>query len=424
MNEAFLHFIWKNQLFPTTALVTSEGERIDVRHPGIHNRDAGPDFFDARVRIGQTLWAGNVEIHYAASEWYNHGHDGDPNYANVILHVVVNNDRLVMLGRSPVPTMTLQIDEELLVRYQNLMNSGDWIACQGVVRNFEPYRLKFFLSRLMVERLQHKTDSIKKALNDTCSDWSESFYRIMARAFGFRVNSEPMEQLARALPQKILAHHQSSLMQIEALLFGQAGFLGEELFGDAYYLRLRDEYRFLAGKYNLKPLPKHRWKFLRMRPVNFPTIRLAQFAQLIFQSKGLFSATLEAANIADLSSLYSVSVSDYWETHYDFNKPSPKKSKRLGKVAFESIVINVVVPFYFQFGESQNKLSLKEKALSLLEQLPPEDNTIIRHWSAAGIVADTAHETQALMYLKSNYCDRHRCLDCQVGHNLIVHEQI
>ena len=288
----------------------------------------------------------------------------------------------------------------------------------------DPFRIKFFLNGVVVERLKQKIDAISNVLSGTKDDWGETFYCMLARNFGLRENALPFEMVARSLPQSLLARHHDSLFQIEALFFGQAGLLGEELFGDEYYLELRKEYRFLAVKYNLKPIAGHMWKFMRMHPGNFPTIRLAQFAALIHSSKGLFSAVIEANNLEDLQKLFMVKASDYWDSHYNFNKPSVNRKKVFGNQIFSLIVINVVVPFYFLFGESQNKLILKDRALEILEQMPAENNSAMNRWAGAGVVAANALESQALLQLQHNYCEPRKCLDCTIGHKIILHEPV
>ena len=276
----------------------------------------------------------------------------------------------------------------------------------------------------MIERLKQKIETISNVLSETKEDWGETFYCMLARSFGLKENALPFEMVARSLPQSVLARHHDSLFQIEALLFGQAGLLGEELFGDAYYLELRKEYRFLAMKYGLKPIAGHLWKFMRMHPGNFPTIRLAQFAMLIYRSKGLFSTIIEANNLEDLKRLFTVTASEYWDNHYSFNKPSVNRKKVFGDQFFNLIVINVVVPFYFLFGDNQNKLILKDRALDILEQMPAENNSAINRWAEAGIVAANALESQSLLQLQRNYCEPRKCLDCTIGHKIILHEPV
>jgi len=425
MREDFLHFIWKHKLFQSDSLFTEEGESVQIVNPGRHNTNAGPDFFDARIRIGDTLWAGNIEIHQRASDWNKHGHQNDPVYRNTILHVVSVSDIQVFndLG-SCVPVLVIRWPHWIEDNYEMLIKSQDWIGCASMLYQVDPFRIKFFLNGIVIERLKQKIETISKVLTETKDDWGETFYCMLARNFGLKENALPFEMVARSLPQSVLARHHDSLFQIEALLFGQAGLLGEELFGDEYYLELRKEYRFLAVKYGLKPIEGHLWKFMRMHPGNFPTIRLAQFAMLIHHSKGLFSAVIEANNLEDLQQLFMVKASDYWDNHYSFNKPSVNRKKVFGDQIFSLIVINVVVPFYFLYGESQNKLFLKDRALDILEQMPAENNSAISRWAGAGILAANALESQALLQLQRNYCEPRKCLNCTIGHKIIVHEPV
>jgi len=425
MKEEFLHFIWKHKLYQHDSLFTNEGEPLQILHPGQHNTHAGPDFFDARIRIGETLWAGNIEIHPRASDWNKHGHQNDPAYRNTILHVVGVDDVPVFndLG-SKVPLLVITWPEWIENNYETLIKSHDWIGCASMLYQVDPFRIKFFLNGVVVERLKQKIDAISNVLSGTKDDWGETFYCMLARNFGLRENALPFEMVARSLPQSLLARHHDSLFQIEALFFGQAGLLGEELFGDEYYLELRKEYRFLAVKYNLKPIAGHMWKFMRMHPGNFPTIRLAQFAAMVYQSRGLFTAVIEANNLMDLKQLFTVTASEYWDSHYNFNKPSVSRKKTFGVQIFNLVIINVVVPFYFLYGESQNKLLLKDRALEILGQMPAEINSAMKRWAVAGIVAANALESQALLQLQRNYCEPKRCLECTIGHKIILHEPI
>ena len=425
MKEEFLHFIWKNKLFQSDSLWTNDGEPIEILNPGRHNTNAGPDFFDARIRIGETLWAGNVEIHIRSSDWEKHGHQKDPVYRNTILHVVAMDDVLVYNDSgSAIPALVLKWPEWIARNYEMLIKSNDWIGCASLLYQVDPFRIRFFLNGVVIERLKQKIDAISKILKETNENWSETFYSMMARGFGLRENALPFEMLARSLPQSVLAHHHDSLFQLEALLFGQAGLLGDELFGDDYYLELRKEYRFLALKYGLKPIEGHLWKFMRMHPGNFPTIRIAQFAALIHHSQGLFTLVTEANNLDELKQLFRLTASGYWDNHYSFNKSSVTRKKVFGDQIFTLMVINVVVPFYFLFGDNQNKLILKDRALEILEQLPAESNRLISRWAQAGIVAENALESQALLQLQHHYCEQRRCLDCTIGHKIIVHEPI
>jgi len=425
VKEEFLHFIWENKLFHADSLLTEDGEPLRIVSPGRHNTHAGPDFFDARIQIAETLWAGNVEIHVKASEWIRHNHQTDPAYRNTILHVVAMSDMEVFndMG-SKIPALVIKWPDWITRNYEMLVRSHDWIACASFLYQVDPFKIKFFLNGIVIERLTQKIDAIGKLLSETREDWGETFYCMLARSFGLRENALPFEMLARSLPQSILAHHHDSLFQIEALLFGQAGLLGDELFGDDYYLDLRKEYRFLAMKYGLKPIAGHLWKFMRMHPGNFPTIRIAQFAVLIHHSRGLFSAITEASNLEEIRQLFSLTASEYWNNHYTFNKLSVYRPKMFGDEIFRLVVINVVVPFYFLFGDNQNKLTLKDRALEILEQLPAENNRLIERWAEAGITAENALESQALLQLQHNYCEQKRCLCCTIGHKIIVHEPV
>lgn len=420
MREEFLHFIWKYKLYNQNSLFTTEGEKIEIINPGQYNTNAGPDFFDARVKIDNTLWAGNVEIHFRSSDWNKHGHQEDQSYRNTILHVVEIDDSPI---NNNIPIFILRWPVWLESNYEFLVKSNDWVGCASRLFQIDPFRIKFYLNGLVIERLKQKIESIGEILKETNQDWSETFYRILCQNFGLKENEVPFGMLARSLPQNILAKHHDSLFQIEALLFGQAGLLGEELFADEYYLNLRSEYRFLAEKYGLHPIAGYLWKFMRMHPGNFPTLRIAQIAQLIFKSHNLFSAVLETKTLLKLQKLFELKASEYWDTHYSFNKVSPKKSKSMGKEKFNLVLINVIAPFYFLYGENRNIDNLKDRAIEILEQLPPEDNFLVRRWEQSGITAENALESQALLQLLKKYCEPRKCLDCMIGHKIISHEQ-
>ncbi len=429
MKEDFLHFIWNYKLYIQDSLVTTEGDPVEVISPGRHNTHAGPDFFDARIKIGPTLWAGNVEVHLKSSDWNRHGHQKDSSYRNTILHIVAEHDITVYNDTgSAVPSLLIKWPDRIEKNWISLMESHDWARCASQLYKVDPFRIKFFLNGIVIERLKQKVEMIREGLAETKDDWAETFYRILARYFGLKENSVPFEMLARSLPQSILARHHDSLLQIEALIFGQSGLLGDDpdsyRDADNYYLELRKEYRFLAVKYGLKPIPSHLWKFMRMYPANFPSIRLAQFAKLIHQSHNLFSAVTEAKNLQELRTLFSICASEYWDAHYSFNKDSVNRKKIFGVQIFNLILINVIVPFYFCYGETQNRMSLKDHALEILEQLAPENNSIIKRWATAGIPASNALESQALLHLHNFYCEPGKCLECTIGHKIILHEHV
>lgn len=422
MKEDFLHFVWKHKLFLQDHLFTAEGEEVEVINPGSLNDHDGPDFFDARIRIGSTLWAGNVELHFRASDWNKHNHHKDASYRNTILHVVLEDDVSVKndIG-AIIPSMKITWPHWIEANYTALIKNRDWVNCASYLYRVDPFKIRFFLNSILIERLEDKIEVIDRTLKTAKEDWNEVFYWFMARSFGFGENNDPFERVARSLPQSVLARHLDSLFQIEALLFGQSGLLNTELFGDDYYLDLKKEYQFLAAKYGLTPIEGHLWKFMRMHPVNFPTVRLSQFAALIHRSRGLFSCVLDKKNLGDLQDLFVINASEYWDTHYTFNKESVKKKKIFGDQAFRLILINVVVPFLFLYGNRNNKSYLKDRALEMLEQLPPENNRVIRRWEVAGIAAANALESQALLHLQQNYCLPVRCLECSIGHRIILH---
>ncbi|HAH23147.1 MAG TPA: DUF2851 domain-containing protein [Prolixibacteraceae bacterium] len=421
MKEDFLQFIWKHGLYLKDKLETTDGEALEIISAGQSNQDSGPDFFNARVRMGQTSWAGNIEIHQKSSHWYQHRHDSDAAYDNVILHVVEVHDKTVQVKNHQLPTLVLGYRDEILNNYENLLKSKHWIACQERLAEVDPFILRFWFSSLMIERLESKTGEIVKLLDQNKNNWNETFYQLLARNFGMKTNALPFELLAKSLPLNILSKHKNDLFQTEALLFGQSGLLNETLLGDDYFLSLRKEYSFMYKKYGLSGIESHLWKFMRLRPINFPTVRIAQLAQLIHHSSALFSQILETEDIDELRKLFKVTASGYWDTHYRFNKPSEEnRPKVLGETAFNNLVINTIVPLLFVYGDQHMDQGMKDRALLLLEKLEAEENQIIRKWREAGIESRTAFETQALLQLKNNYCDQKRCLNCQLGAKIIT----
>jgi hypothetical protein len=419
--EEFLQYIWENRLFYTDDLTTTSGEPVEVIKPGQRNRDSGPDFFNAKIKIGETVWAGNVEIHKKSSDWQKHNHQNDMAYDSVILHVVETDDLPVKRANNkPIPTLLLRYPEQLQINYQSLLDAQTWIACQNQFHKVDPVVLQLGFNRLMIERLEDKTGEIIKRLEQNNNDWNETFYQVLAKMFGFKVNAVPFELLAKSLPLKILAKHKNSLLQFEALLFGNSGLLNNQLLGDSYFLQLRNEYSFLYKKYKLKGVESHLWKFMRLRPGNFPTIRISQLAALIYRSHGLFSKIIEIDKIDELKKLFDVTASEYWNSHYNFNKLSKRNSeKTLGETSVNTLIINVVVPFLFVYGEKQNHENLKNRALEFLEQLPPEQNSVITNWKKLGIETRSAFETQSLLQLKNIYCKKKKCLNCQIGVKIV-----
>lgn len=421
MPEEFLQYVWENRLFYTDGLKTVEQEAVEIIQVGKRNRNSGPDFLNAKIKIDSTIWVGNVEIHKKASDWYSHNHHTDEAYNNVILHVVEHFDQEIFRSNGgPIPVLELKYPEHLKQNYLKLLEAQTWIPCQNQLFRIDPIILQLGFNRLMIERLEHKTSEIMDRLEQNKMDWNETFYQFLARMFGFKVNALPFEMLAKSLPLQVLAKHKNSLFQIEALLFGNSGLLNEQLIGDDYFLKLREEYSFLYKKYGLKGIEGHLWKFMRLRPVNFSTIRISQFARLVYQSNGLFSQLLEIENLEDIKKLFRVEASEYWNSHYSFNKTTvANKVKEIGESSVNSLIINVVVPFLFVYGEKMNKENLKNRALLFLENLPAEENSIVKNWENLGVSSRSAFESQALLLLKNEYCDRKKCLNCQIGVKLV-----
>ena len=424
MREDFLHYLWRMKRLRLDQLQTTQGESIQILHFGRHNTHAGPDFTEARIKIADTLWVGNVEMHLKSSEWLAHRHQEDKAYDTVILHVVLEEDQIIFRNNGErIPCIELQkrIPPKISKNYQQLLHNVYWIPCQHHFAEVREMTKNLWLDRLLVERLEQKTLSIQERLQHNTNSWEDTFYQVLARNFGLKVNTDPFELLALQTPHKLYAKHKNNLFQIEALLFGQSGLLDED-FEDAYPNALKKEYLFLKGKYQLSPIKKESWRFLRMRPANFPTIRIAQFATLTFQSLHLFSKMLEVKTIKDIEELLTVEISEYWHTHYVFDKPSKKRIKTLGTNTIHLLVMNAIVPCLFLYGTQKDAEEYKDKALALLEELPAEKNAIISQWERLGMRPNSAYQTQALLQLKKEYCTKQRCLECAVGNRILASE--
>jgi len=421
--EDFLHYVWKFRLFDRIDLCTTDGEGLEIFSAGLPNTDSGPDFQNARIKIGDTVWAGNVEVHISSSDWRKHNHTTDTAYNNVILHLVYRDDEPLSLpdGRK-IPTLELQnrIPDELYVKYQSLIFGNQTIIpCEASIGSVDGLTLQNWFTRVLVERLEKKSAMVIDALNKNRGDWEETFYQFLAANFGFKTNALPFELLAKSLPQITLAKHKNNPMQIEALIFGQAGFLTGEV-KDAYPRKLKQEYEFLQKKYNLKPVENHLWKFMRMRPQNFPTIRLAQFAALIVRSNHLFSKVLEIKDVKLLRELFTgIKVNEYWENHYRFDVESVHAEKNIGQTSVDVLLLNTLALFLFSYGKHNQQQHFINRSLQLLEHLPNENNKIVEDFSNLGVKIKTAFESQALLELKNNYCDYKKCLHCCVGNKIL-----
>jgi hypothetical protein len=424
MKEEFLHYVWKYRLYNSDELTDTQGNRIEVLAPGEYNRDSGPDFFNARLRIGDTIWAGNIEIHIKSSDWFRHGHHNDPVYNNVILHVVAEEDTpAITQSGHTLPGVLLQISTGVYDKYLEYSNNPMVIACQADINQLDQSFISHWLNYLVVERLQEKTGAIGDILTETGHDWEETMYRLMARYFGARVNTDNFERLARLLPLRLIRKHADNRLQVEALLYGMAGMLGGDLFRDAvgepYFSALSREFRVLSRKYSLVPMHGWLWKFHRLRPAGFPTIRLSQLAALMSRGRPLFSEITEIKPVDRLMELLDEPASDYWRTHYTFGIESVQRTGHQGEASINIVIINVVVPMLFVYGKHRDSNLHCERALDILEELKPEKNRITEEWERIGIRPSSALESQALNTLLNAYCRHRRCLECRLGQKLI-----
>lgn len=416
MNEHLLQFIWQQLYFSKEELYTVQNEPLQIIYQGSRNSNQGPDFLEAKISIADVTWVGTIELHIKSSDWIKHGHTGDVHYNNVILHVVYEHD-VATDHNLPVLELKNRISNNLLRYYKQLMEQNSFVPCSHQLQNVNELVWQSWKERMIAERLQQKSDRIQQLLQQSNRHWEETFWQLLARNFGTPLNADAFEGIAKSLPVTLLAKHKNQIHQLEALLLGQAGLL-EPGFTEDYPVLLQKEYRFLQSKHQLKPIPQL-LHFLRMRPSNFPTIRLAQLAMLIHQSSHLFSKVIEADNILQLRTMFQVTANDYWHYHYSFNEQSPFRKKQVGDVMINNLLINTVIPLLFVYAQEQHNLALKEKAIQWLQQLPKEKNNITAGWEAAGVQHQSAFDSQALLYLKKEYCQTKRCLQCAIGNNLL-----
>ncbi|RYZ29474.1 MAG: DUF2851 family protein [Chitinophagaceae bacterium] len=415
MTEKLLQFIWQFGYYNNGNLATTDGESLTVVFPGSLNKNQGPDFINARIKIGSTTLAGAIELHTKTSEWKKHKHDADENYRNVMLHVVYEHDEKV--NDVPVLELSPRISKLLLERYAYLMENAAFIPCSTSIHQINQLVLSSWKERLLIERLKRKSATILQLLEQSNHHWEETFWWLLGRNFGSKINNETFEAIARSIPVTILAKHKSSIHQIEALLFGQANLLNED-FDDEYPKLLQREYRFLQKKYGLQPVQMP-VLFLRMRPGNFPTVRLAQLAMLVSQTSHLFSKILELENLVDLKNLFAVTANDFWHYHYTFRQASTFKKKTLGADTINNLIINTLIPVLFSYAIYHKEDRYKEKALRWLEEVPAENNSITTGFVKAGIQNNSAYDSQSLIELKNEYCNQKKCLECTVGNNLL-----
>ena len=420
--ERILQYVWKHKLYPEDGMATVEGEPVFIIDTGVANSDAGPDFFNAKVRIGHTVWVGNVEIHARASDWYAHGHHRDKAYDSVVLHVVGFHDRTVYrTNGEPILQMTLQIPEKIKNNIDWLLTRDTPVFCSERIGKIPPIYLSDWKAALLSERLERKASDIRNLLEQYGKDWNEIFYITLMRNFGFGANSDAFEWLAKSLPWKYILKHRNRPLQVEALLFGQAGLLEADNIPneDAYFETLCREYAFLRQKYGLQPVEGYLFRKLRTRPVNFPHVRIAQIAALWMGQDVLFSKIIDTEDLREMLSFFEATPTDYWTTHYHFGEPSVAKKKALGKNALQTILINTVIPILFAYGKQKSRPVYCDRALSFLEKLPPERNHIVTFFEQAGISARDAGDTQALIQLRRAYCEKKKCLYCRIGFRII-----
>ena len=420
--EQLLHYCWKHKILPLHELRTTDGRAVEVIHPGFHNHDAGPDFTNAKVRIGGVLWVGNVEIHDRTSDWHRHHHDGNPAYENVILHVAeVADATLSYPNGEEIPQVQLTVPQYVRDNYAKLLQADAMPRCREILGEVSHLSLHSWLSALQVERMELRTRQIMERGRQLSKNWEDVLFVTLARSFGFGKNGDAFERWAYSIPMGALAKHRDSLQQIEAIFFGQAGLLEqEELSEDTYYQQLRREYKYLRQKFSLTPMDTHLWKFLRLRPQNFPHIRIAQLAMLYFEQRLNLSKLLNATSAEEVRPLLATHVSDYWRTHYTFGRETTRVGDRqLSAASVDSLLINAISPLLFCYGRYKDCESTAEKGLALLEQLKAEDNRFVRDWQAAGVRCQNAADTQALLQLTTAYCLRRDCIRCRLGYEYI-----
>jgi hypothetical protein len=424
MSEDFLYFLWQFQYFDKTNLQTIAGESLQTLAVGQRNTNAGPDFLNGRVLIGGLEWVGTIEMHLRSSDWHRHTHTHDRAYDSVVLHVVWENDAMIQRPDGTfVPTLELKpiTSRQLLYNYQSLAESKEVIPCASQFASVAEIQKLTMLDRVVLQRLERKAAAVHEMLERNHQDWEETAYQLLAQNFGFKINAEPMLRLAQGLPLKVLQKHRDNLTQMEAMLLGQSGMLPAIENTDTYVDILRREYDFLSAKYSLKlqQLRSHEWKFLRLRPANFPTVRLAQLATLVQRQPSLFSLFIHTETLKMLQDALRVEQSGYWQTHYQFQKEAVGKVPALGKTSVENIIVNTVVPLLAAYSEAKDSRLFLDKALELLEQLPAEQNHITEMWGELELKTKTAFDSQGVIELFNNFCSAKRCLSCSIGTALL-----
>jgi hypothetical protein len=420
MKEDFLHHLWKFKKFDTLNLKTFNGEEITIINVGQYLELAGPDFFNAQITIGNQKWAGNVEIHLKSSDWYVHHHERDEAYGNVILHVVWEHDtEIFRKNNSEIPVLELKkyVDPVTIANYQSLISPKSWIFCEKQLKEVNAFTINNWLERLFFERLERKSKPIFELLEQTNHDWEAVLFCLLAKNFGLNTNGEIFFNIAQSIPFSIIRKESFEVENLEALLLGSSGLLDSEK-EDTYFKDLKFRYFYLLHKYQLEKKIVEPVQFFKHRPDNFPTIRLSQLANLYSNQQNLFSKISTSNSVTNIYELFDISASDYWQNHYQFDKESPKKKKKLSKSFIDLIIINTIIPLQFAYAKSQGK-EISEGLIQLLNEVAPEKNAIMDKFSSFGIKSKNAFESQSLLQLKNEYCNKSRCLECSIGMELL-----
>ncbi len=417
--EQLLHYVWKHKIFPLKELKTTTGQQVEVIDTGLANTDAGPDFFNAKLKLDGVLWIGNIEIHERSSDWFKHGHHADAGYNSVILHIASEIDTEISRSNGErIPQIQLICPEAVRTNYKELLETASYPPCYRIIPSLSPFTAHSWMSALQMERFEQKATLLNERLKRCQGNWEDAFFITLARNFGFGLNGDAFETWAHRLPFRAVDKHRNDLFQIEAIFFGQAGIL-EDSDGDGYYLRLKKEYTYLQHKFGLIPMDASLWRFLRLRPANFPHIRIAQLACLYHRAYGLLSRIMETETLQGVRDILKGGTSEYWLTHYTFGGSSPSRPKTLSNTSLDLLIINTVVTFLYAYGLHKGNRVLCARAGSFLEELKAENNYITRMWEQCGMKASNAADSQALIQLKKEYCDKKKCLYCRIGYEYL-----
>ena len=417
--EQLLHYVWKHKIFPLKELKTTTGQQVEVIDTGLANTDAGPDFFNAKLKLDGVLWIGNIEIHERSSDWFKHGHHADAGYNSVILHIASEIDTEISRSNGErIPQIQLICPEAVRTNYKELLETDSYPPCYRIIPSLPPFTAHSWMTALQMERFEQKATLLNERLKRCQGNWEDAFFITLARNFGFGLNGDAFETWAHRLPFRAVDKHRNDLFQIEAIFFGQAGIL-EDSDGDGYYLRLKKEYTYLQHKFGLIPMDASLWRFLRLRPANFPHIRIAQLACLYHRAYGLLSRIMETETLQGVRDILKGGTSEYWLTHYTFGGSSPSRPKTLSNTSLDLLIINTVVTFLYAYGLHKGNRVLCARAGSFPEELKAENNYITRMWEQCGMKASNAADSQALIQLKKDYCDKKKCLYCRIGYEYL-----